>query len=655
MSNSVNKSLSKSPSSIPLIIAGPILRHVSQTTFSLWLVTSKNLKLNDKQVRLKLYDTNLATLSIEQEQVEHEQVAVGSRCFIHTIVLEQEDLFKYNNLYYYDIDILQGEKSHSLSALLPAHLYEGQNYFNFRCVKKLKKVLHGSCRKAHFGGDDALKQVDKQIEKSLHTKLPDTRPDLMLFTGDQVYIDDVAGPMLHSIHQVVSSLGLFHEDFTGSTIQNSHELLSHQDSFYQRERLLPKSDETKDVGKAFFTGKKKPVFTSVNASNHLIALNEMLALYILSWSSTLWSSIDLNKTDLADEYQATYLDEQERIENFVKDLPMVERAMAHMPIYMIFDDHDVTDDWNLTRAWEEQIYSHPFSKRIIGNALCAYLLCQGMGNPKLTWEDFLPSLSKVFANDFSTKQDEFIDELLSYSKWQYQLDTIPPIHVLDTRTQRWRSESNPNKPSGLMDWEGLCELQQQLIGHDSVIMVSAAPVYGVKFIETIQRAFITFGGALMVDAENWMAHRGTASVMLNIFRHINTPPNFIILSGDVHYSFVYDISLRFRRNSPNIVQFTCSGIHNQFPEKLINLFERLNRWLYSYRSPLNWLTKRRNMSIKERKADFSQAPQYIHKGKNKEIVNGTALGLLELDESGKEYKCKLILADGSMVTFTPDI
>ncbi len=38
---------------------------------------------------------------------------------------------------------------------------------------------------------------------------------------------------------------------------------------------------------------------------------------------------------------------------------------------MIFDDHDITDDWNLSARWELTAYGHPFSRRIIGNALLA--------------------------------------------------------------------------------------------------------------------------------------------------------------------------------------------------------------------------------------------------------------------------------------------
>ncbi|MCI2284363.1 hypothetical protein L3081_14435 [Colwellia sp. MSW7] len=67
-----------------------------------------------------------------------------------------------------------------------------------------------------------------------------------------------------------------------------------------------------------------------------------------------------------------------------------------------------------------------------------------------------------------------------------------------------------NRPSGLMDWESLTDLQRELFDEKAVILVSPAPIFGVKFIEVIQRIFTFFGFALTVDAENWMAHKGTA-------------------------------------------------------------------------------------------------------------------------------------------------
>jgi hypothetical protein len=173
-------------------------------------------------------------------------------------------------------------------------------------------------------------------------------------------------------------------------------------------------------------------------------------------------------------------------------------------------------------------------------------------------------------------------------------------------------------------------------------MVSAAPIFGVKIIETIQRIFTFFGGALTVDAENWMAHKGTASVMLNIFRNRKTPPNFVILSGAVHYLFVYDITLRFRYNSPNITQITSSSIKNEFPDKLLKWFDRLNRILYSKYSPLNWFTQRRNMLIRHRKPNAHKLAT---------LSNGSGIGLLKIDQSCSKVEAQQLCTSGEVVTF----
>ncbi|MDW2144385.1 alkaline phosphatase family protein, partial [Vibrio sp. 1833] len=207
-----------------------------------------------------------------------------------------------------------------------------------------------------------------------------------------------------------------------------------------------------------------------------------------------------------------------------------------------------------------------FSKRIIGNSLIAYWLCQGWGNaPEKFNETFWRHANHFFDAPSSQAQDAFIQHLYRFEEWHYTIPTSPKVVVLDTRTRRWRSESRMNKPSGLMDWEAMIDFHQELVHQDKVIIVSAAPMFGVKFIEALQRVVTMLGKPLMVDAENWMAHPGSANTLISIFTHTKTPTNFVILSGDVHYSFAYDIKLRYRKNSPNIYQITCSGIKNQFP------------------------------------------------------------------------------------------
>src|SRR5919204_236762 len=75
-------------------------------------------------------------------------------------------------------------------------------------------------------------------------------------------------------------------------------------------------------------------------------------------------------------------------------LPAVRRVLANVPTYMIFDDHDVTDDWNLTREWHNQVWRSPGGRRVVANALAAYWAFQGWGNdPESFDEQFLTVVS----------------------------------------------------------------------------------------------------------------------------------------------------------------------------------------------------------------------------------------------------------------------
>ena len=243
----------------------------------------------------------------------------------------------------------------------------------------------------------------------------------------------------------------------------------------------------------------------------------------------------------------------------------------------------------------------------------------------------------------SDEHDEFLRTLLRFSEWHYTWPTTPPLVVLDTRTQRWRSEKNLEKPSGLMDWESLTDLQQQLKGLDAVILVSPAPIFGVKIIEAIQRLFTWFGKPLMVDAENWMAHRGSAHTLMNMFRHQKTPQHFVILSGDVHYSFVYDIQLRGNRRGPDLWQITSSGIKNEFPKRLLDIFDRSNRWLYSPRSPLNWFTRRRSMKV------IPHKPETASRGER--LLNAAGVSLVTFHSDGSPKAVLQLCSNGQDIAF----
>ena len=615
---------------MPQVIAGPIVRKVTSTECHIWVVTS---------------NADSPTLNLSANEVvvsgncQRETIRVGKYAFIHLLSFTSSEPFEDTARIGYSLSFSDDAQQASWEDEQRGLLYDGQSSLCFHYTETPETILHGSCRKPHFHSDDALAQVDV-LHKNAFKKQNDF-PDLLLMTGDQIYADDVAGPMLKAIHSVIDRLGLYHEALEGAVVTNTNELATHEHGYYEREQLLPQIATNTVLSSIFFGAKKKPVFTSVNAQNHLIGSAEIIAMYLLVWSDTLWADINIDKDGIPPKYHAIFDKEHEALNGFVKQLPQVRRALAHIPTYMIFDDHDVTDDWNLTRGWEQEVYGNPLSKRMIGNALIGYLLCQGWGNAPKKVAPLIAKVQESMGESGLNSHDEIIDDLLDFDQWHYRLDTTPPIEVLDTRTQRWRSESNMNKPSGLMDWEALCDFQHSIIGKESVIVVSAAPIYGVKVIEAIQKVFTFFGKALTVDAENWMAHKGTANVILNIFRHYKTPPDFIILSGDVHYSFVYDVRLRFRRNSPHITQFTCSGLKNTFPDGLIKWLDRLNRVLYRSKSPLNLFTRRRNMSVKAREPSLGYG----------ELFNGCAIGVLKISQKNTDVQCKALLSNGKEVEF----
>ncbi len=621
---------------LPAIISGPIIRHTDQRQLTFWLVTSRAYQLSFQLIdehKKSFFDS---VLTAAQDTI----VAIGRQAFVHQIVIGFEHPLPQGKCLYYHFGFIEQGVEQSLVDLVPSLVYPGQKLPSLVIKPDISQLLHGSCRKPHFDSDDGLCQVDHLLAEG--GLVAEHRPSLLMMSGDQIYADDVAGPMLVAIHQLIKRLGLYDEVLTGATVSDSQALYNSQYCYYQRHQCLPRGDMGDAIVDRLFASKPKPIFTSDSAENHLVTLAEVLAMYLLVWSPSMWPLLSLDQPALNSAQQAKFDAEKPLIESFVQGLAGVQRALAHLPVYMIFDDHDITDDWNLTRGWEEAAYGHAFSKRILGNAMIGYWLCQGWGNAPKIFDRLTVDIPRYFNGQGYAYQDELIDRLLSWNRWHYSLQTLPKMLVLDTRTQRWRSESRANKPSGLMDWESLSELQQNLIGEETVIMVSAAPIYGVKVIETIQKIFTLLGKPLLVDAENWMAHKGTANVMLNIFQHVKTPPNFIILSGDVHYSFVYEVRHRFRRSRAKIYQITCSGIKNEFPARLLAVLDTLNHYLYARYSPLNMLTKRRRMKIKVRQPS---------RGSSRRLYNGSGIGVLDLSADKQVIETSLITAQGEIVRF----
>ncbi|MBM6551443.1 alkaline phosphatase D family protein [Marinomonas ostreistagni] len=623
------------------ILAGPILRQVEAQALHLWCATSRPLNLT-----VEVNDAG----SVLPGNNQYQCLKLGERLYIHLLSVQFKAPLAQEKTLSYQLHIMDPDHQTSSVWQAPKMAYQTQsNGIDFIWRPTIQSLLHGSCRKAHHGFKDfdpAAPVGDGLVEADQHlANTPiEQWPSLLMLSGDQIYADDVAGPMLHAIRQCVALLGI-----PEAAIPDTGEQLSETPYYYCREQLLPHTETSDDVKQQFFKGKKKPVFTTDTAHNHLISLAEVVCMYLLVWSPTLWRHLDLScPASITDETQkARYEQERLAIEEFIKGLPNVQRVLAHIPTAMMFDDHDVTDDWNLTAEWEQTAYETPLSKCIIGNALFGYFLCQGWGNnPKQFDQPLLERAQRAITHNGEAAYDDFIEELFAYDQWHYQWQTNPKLVVLDTRTHRWRSEQDFGSPSGLMDWEAITDLQHEIRDLDAVILVSPAPMFGVKLIESIQKVFTWFGKPLMVDAENWMAHPGSAYALLNLFTHPKTPTNFTILSGDVHYSFSYDVKLRGIKSSPTIWQITSSGLRNAFPDTLLEWFDRLNRWLYAPWSPLNIFTKRRALRIAPRKPE--------HASKGERLLNHSGIGYVTFNSEGQPEEIAQLCNHHQKVRFLKD-
>ncbi|WEN43007.1 hypothetical protein CKCBHOJB_02607 [Thauera sp. GDN1] len=648
---------------LPPVLAGPMLRRVESKRIVLWLATSRPLRA---RIELDLGDERPLRLEPEPGTPACRVLTAGTHLHYLLLDLALDTELPAGRWIGYRLALAPRDETEPQWRAdrdwAPDLCYPGRETPGFVFAPQVASLLHGSCRKPHHHDGDGLLRADALLAELVARNALDADPapepdglpawpSVLVMTGDQIYADDVAGPMLRAIHGLIARLGLPVERLEGideAGVSDADDLHRHPDCYYRRDQLLPRHKRNYALIEVFFGGVEKPVFTSASAHNHLITLAEVLAMYLLVWSPEAWRGLDLAPpSGLGAEDAALYARERRALEAFVADLPAVRRVLAHIPVAMIFDDHDVTDDWNLSREWEEIAYGHPFSRRIIGNALLAYAINQAWGNrPETLDEQALDLLQRSLAAPGDAPHEECIEHLLHSEGWHYTWPTTPPLVVIDTRTQRWRSERTARRPSGLMDWESLTDLQHTLRGLPAVLLVSPAPIFGVKLIETIQRMFTWFGHPLMVDAENWMAHPGSAQAILNIFRHRKTPQHFVVLSGDVHYSFVYDVELRGRVRGPDIWQICSSGVRNEFPPRLLAVLDRLNRWLYSPRSPLNWFTRRRHMRVTPRR--------YEGAAQGRRLLNGSGIGLVELDAEGVPWRIRELLADGRTIAFVRD-
>lgn len=117
----------------------------------------------------------------------------------------------------------------------------------------------------------------------------------------------------------------------------------------------------------------------------------------------------------------------------------MRKLLANIPTYMIFDDHDVTDDWNITGSWYDGVRESPLGRRIVSNALAAYWAFQGWGNdPDNFDKDLILTITQHLNDDSDHGNIGERYDLHTWKSrgWGFSVPTDPLIIAMDSRTQR---------------------------------------------------------------------------------------------------------------------------------------------------------------------------------------------------------------------------
>ncbi len=270
--------------------------------------------------------------------------------------------------------------------------------------------------------------------------------------------------------------------------------------------------------------------------------------------------------------------------------------LSTIPSAMIFDDHDIRDDWNTSQAWRDEMRATSWWHGRIVAGLASYWVYQHLGNlsPAERRDDEIYRLVLVHDGpdelDLTGVLDDFADrvdrEPASY-RWSYtrDFDTQARLVVVDSRAARVLDPAHRS----LLDPDELAWLEEHLRGDvDHLLIGTSLPFLlarGLHHVEAFGEALAggAWGGRAAsagerlrqaVDLEHWAAFQRSFSDVVDLTIDVaagergRAPTSVTFLSGDVHHSYISEARLsrqaarsgRALRSA--VLQAVCSPIRN---------------------------------------------------------------------------------------------
>ncbi|MFR9731742.1 alkaline phosphatase D family protein [Saccharopolyspora sp. MS10] len=281
--------------------------------------------------------------------------------------------------------------------------------------------------------------------------------------------------------------------------------------------------------------------------------------------------------------------------------PLVRWLLSTVPSMMIFDDHDVRDDWNTSLEWRTAMAEQPWWRERLLGGLVAYWVYQHVGNLSPDQLDADPTYRAVraagregdalpvlrefaAASDTELRAQDGTRRRYKDVRWSYRRELgALRIVVLDTRAGRILEGGSRAMVSDT-DFAWLREQLEEDGPADTarhVVLASSLPwllPHAVHHLQSWNEAACAGGRwpklaeriRQVGDLEHWAAFRASFDRLAELLRAAADRPgtaSVSVLSGDVHHSYVAEAGFDPAPRS-RVVQVTCSPLHNATPAHL---------------------------------------------------------------------------------------
>jgi hypothetical protein len=267
--------------------------------------------------------------------------------------------------------------------------------------------------------------------------------------------------------------------------------------------------------------------------------------------------------------------------------PSVRWLFSVVPTAMIFDDHDVHDDWNTSAAWRREYAAKPWWPERIRSAYMSYWIYQHIGNlspAELAENELWRQMQKPgdhadVLGAFAEQADQRADGI----QWSYRR-TFGGVRVVVIDSRGGRVVDGQRLMVDDAEWQWVVE---SVAGDwDHVLLASSLPLLlpdGIHEMEAWNEAVC--GGAWgrrlaglgervrqELDLEHWSAFGASFRRFEDLLTDLATgahgapPATVTVIGGDIHHSYLAAVEFPPGTNPRSAVyQAVCSPFHNVLP------------------------------------------------------------------------------------------